>query len=112
VAAAAAGAATLFVAGAAQIGPPLAAVAVDLLLVVGGVLAVGRWSSRVGWSARHRLALAGGTLMSHVAFAVLQRSIVEIPLWLDLLGGCGRRAQILAGWSATAPLPPTEQEPL
>jgi hypothetical protein len=46
----------------------------------------------------------------HLAFAVAQRSLVEVPLWLDLLGDlifisgtvvlAGWRAGGLAGWRA------------
>ena len=104
VAAAAAGATLLFFAGAAQMGSALAVVAVYLVLVAWGVTAVRRWSARPGWSARHRLALAAGALVPHLAFAVAQRSLVEVPLWLDLLGdlifiSC-TAALVLAGWRA------------
>jgi hypothetical protein len=102
VAAAAVAAALLFVAGAAQIGSALAVVAVYLVVVAWGVTAVRRWSTRPGWSARHRLALAAGALVPHLAFAVAQRSLVEVPLWLDLLGDLifisGTVALVLAGW--------------
>jgi hypothetical protein len=104
VAAAAAGAALLFVAGAAQVGSALAVVAAYLVLVAGGVAAVRRWSACPGWSARHRLALAAGALVPHLAFAVAQRSLVEVPLWLDLLGDLifisATVALVLAGWRA------------
>ncbi len=106
VAAAAVGATLLFVAGTAQIGSALAVVAVYLVLVAGGMAAVRRWSARPGWSARHRLALAAGALVPHLAFAVVQRSLVEVPLWLDLLGDLifisGTLALLLAGWRATS----------
>jgi hypothetical protein len=40
----------------------------------------------------------------HLAFAVAQRSLVEVPLWLDLLGDLifisGTVALVLAGWRA------------
>jgi hypothetical protein len=104
VAAAAAGAALLFVAGAAQVGSALVVVAAYLVLVAGGVAAVRRWSACPGWSARHRLALAAGALVPHLAFAVAQRALVEVPLWLDLLGDLifisGTVALVLAGWRA------------
>jgi hypothetical protein len=104
VAAAAAGAALLFVAGAAQVGSALAVVAAYLVLAAWGVTAVRRWSARPGWSAHHRLALAAGALVPHLVFAVAQRSLVEVPLWLDLLGDLifisGTVALVLAGWRA------------
>lgn len=102
LAAASVGATVLFVAGAAQSGSALAVVAVYLVLVAWGVTAVRRWSARPGWSTRHRLALATGALVPHLAFAVAQRSLVEIPLWLDLLGDLifisGTVALVRAGW--------------
>jgi hypothetical protein len=104
VAAAAVGATLLFVAGAAQVGSALAVVAAYLVLVTWSVTAVRRWSARPGWSVRHRLALATGALVPHLAFAVVQRSLVEVPLWLDLLGDLifisGTTALVLAGWRA------------
>jgi hypothetical protein len=108
VAAAAFGASLLFVAGTAQMGSAPAVVAVYLILVAWGLTAVRRWSARPGWSARHRLALAAGALVPHLAFSVVQRSLVEVPLWLDLLGDLifisGTLALILAGWRAGGPV--------
>lgn len=104
VAAAAVGVTFLFVAGAVQVGSALAVVTVYLVLVASGVSAVRRWSARPGWSARHRLALAAGALVPHLAFAVAQRSLVEVPLWLDLFSDLifisGAVALVLAGWRA------------
>jgi hypothetical protein len=104
VAATAAGAAVLFVAGAAQVGSALAVVAAYIVLVAWGVTTVRRWSAGPGWTARHQLALAAGALVPHLAFAVAQRSLVEVPLWLDLLGDLifisGTVALVLAGWRA------------
>jgi len=103
-AAAAVSATLLFVAGAAQIGPAPAVVTVYLVLVAWGVTAVGRWSARSGWSPRHRLALAAGALVPHLAFAVAQRSLVEVPLWLNLLGDLifilGTTTLVMVGWRA------------
>ncbi|WP_338898602.1 hypothetical protein WBG99_25940 [Streptomyces sp. TG1A-60] len=102
--AAAVSATLLFVAGAAQVGPAPAVVTVYLVLVAWGVTAVRRWSARPGWSPRHRLALAAGALVPHLAFAVAQRSLVEVPLWLDLLGNLifisGTTTLVMAGWRA------------
>lgn len=104
LAAAAVGATLLFVAGAAQVGSALAVIAAYLVLVAWGVTAVRRWSAYPDWSARHRLALATGALAPHLGFAVAQRSLVEVPLWLDLLGDLifisGTVALVLAGWRA------------
>lgn len=102
VAAAGAVAAVLFFAGAAQVGSAHVVVAVYLVLVAWAVTAIRRWSARPGWSARHRLALAAGALAPHLGFAVIQRSLIEVPLWLDLLGDlifiAGTVALLLAGW--------------
>jgi hypothetical protein len=102
VAAAAVGVTLLFVAGAAQVGSALAVVTVYLVLVAWGVTAVRRWSACPGWSAHHCLALAAGALVPHLAFGVAQRSLVEVPLWLDLLGDlifiAGTIALVRAGW--------------
>jgi hypothetical protein len=104
VAATATVAAVLFVAGAAQVGSALAVVAAYIALVGWGVTTVRRWSACPGWSGSHRLALAAGALVPHLAFAVVQRSLVEVPLWLDLLGDLifisGTVALVLAGWRA------------
>jgi hypothetical protein len=102
VALAAIAATLLFVAGAAQVGSALVVVAAYLALVLSGVTAVRRWSTRPGWSPRHRLALAAGALVPHLAFALAQRSLVEVPVWLDLVGDllftAGAAALVLAGW--------------
>jgi hypothetical protein len=46
--------------------------------------------------------LVAGALVPHLAFAVAQRSLVEVPLWLDLLGDlifiAGTIALVRAGW--------------
>jgi hypothetical protein len=53
---------------------------------------------------RHRLALATGALVPHLASAAAQRPLVKVPLWLDLLGDltfiAGTVALVLAGWWA------------
>jgi hypothetical protein len=112
VAAAAVGATLVFVAGTAQIGSAPVVVALYLGLVAWGLTAVRRWSVRPGWSARHRLALATGALVPHLAFSVVQRSLVEVPLWLDLLGDLifisGTLALILAGRRAVSRARPLE----
>jgi hypothetical protein len=102
VAAAAGGVAVLFYAGAAQVGPPLATVTLYLVLIAGTATGLRRWSSRIGWSPRHRFALAVGALAPHLAFAMIQRSLVEVPLWVDVLGDLTFAGAVLAvvltGW--------------
>jgi hypothetical protein len=101
-----AAAATAFVAGAAQVGPAAVAVGVDLVLLVAVVVVVRRWSATRGWSARHRLALAAGALVPHVAFALVQRSLVEVPLAVDVVGdvvfGAGIAVVVVLGWRRLA----------
>lgn len=105
VAATAGGVALLFYAGAAQIGPPIATVTLYLILIAVAVTGLRRWTSRDGWSPRHHLALAAGALAPHLAFALLQTSLVEVPLWVDLLGDIAFAgvvlALLLAGWRST-----------
>jgi hypothetical protein len=110
VAGAAAGVMLLFVAGAAQVGPAPAVVAGYLVLGAWSVTALRRWAARPGWTARHRLALAAGALVPHLAFALAQRSLIEVPLWLDLTSDlvfiAGTAALVLAGWRAVSPASP------
>jgi hypothetical protein len=103
-------AATAFYATAAQVGPWAVTVALLLVLLVGAVVVIRRWSIAAGWSARHRLALAAGALVPHVAFAALQRSLVEVPLVVDLAGdavfGAGVTALVVLSWRRLAPAHP------
>lgn len=78
--------ATGFYASAGDLGPAWLTVAFLVVLGSGTAVFVARWSRRDGWEQPHRLALATGAVVPHVVFAFAQRSLVEVPLWLDLLG--------------------------
>ncbi|WP_431910372.1 hypothetical protein [Nonomuraea jabiensis] len=42
------------------------------------------WSAREGWDGRHRMALAGGALLTYAWHAFFSRPLVPSSLWLDL----------------------------
>ncbi|MFI5890257.1 hypothetical protein ACIA5D_09055 [Actinoplanes sp. NPDC051513] len=56
-----------------------AALAVPLLVVVlaGTAVAIYRWSARSGWDGRHRLAAAGGALLTYAWHSFLMHPVVE-----------------------------------
>ena len=102
----AAGGALVFVAGAAQAGPP--ALTLVAYAVVGSVLVVqvARWSRRGDWSRRHELALASGALGVHVAFALLQAPLVDVPTWVavggDVVFALGTAVVVTCAWRRVA----------
>jgi hypothetical protein len=102
----AAGCALVFVAGVVQAGPWVVTVGVYVALVAGGVVLVRRWSGRPGWSRRHVLALAAGGLGPHVGFSLVQRSLVDVPLAVDLAGdlvfGAAVVATVVVAWRSSA----------
>ena len=53
---------------------------------VAGPALVLRWSRRTGWGARHRLALAGGALLTYVWAGFAQARTLDIPHRTALLG--------------------------
>jgi hypothetical protein len=83
---AAAVAAVGFVAGAAQTGPPAVTLVGYAGLGVAAAVVLRHWVRRPGWGPRHRLALATGLLVPHIAFAFAQAPLVDVPIAVDLGG--------------------------
>jgi hypothetical protein len=82
-------------------------VALNIVLLALLALAIARWSRRLGWGAAHRLALAGGALLTRVWFAFLVEPLGEVALYdklihntlfalgaLALLGAAARAASV------------------
>jgi hypothetical protein len=55
-------------------------VAVSGVLMLGLAVTAARWSRRVGWGDTHRLALAGGALLTHVWIAFLVEPLGDVAL--------------------------------
>ena len=72
-------AATVFMAGTAQAGPPALTVGGYLLLFAVVTVVLVHCARRPGWGPRHRLALATGALVPHVGFALLVPPLVDVP---------------------------------
>ncbi len=52
------------------------AVGAYLLLDLMAIMATSRWSRRMGWNGRHRLALAGGAALTYAWHAFLQPPVI------------------------------------
>ncbi|KAF5049572.1 hypothetical protein DSECCO2_438510 [anaerobic digester metagenome] len=61
-------------------------VALFLLLDAAVIAAVLSWSGRQGWGDRHRLALAGGALLTYAWYAFPQPSVFLGNSAIDLIG--------------------------
>ena len=96
-----------FVAGAAQAGPVLVTLFGYAVLFAGVAVCISRWSHSDGWDARHRLALATGVLVPHVAFALLQPTLVDVPTWVgvggDLIFAATLTVFVVIAWSRARP---------
>ncbi|WP_433499645.1 hypothetical protein ACQP1K_04790 [Sphaerimonospora sp. CA-214678] len=66
--------------------PAPALVAAYLALVAAVVTGVAHWSRREGWGERHRLALAGGALLTYTWRGFVQPPVVEASAAVDLAG--------------------------
>jgi hypothetical protein len=60
-------------------------VALSSMLLAGLAIMVARWSQRVGWGAAHRLALAGGALLTRVWLAFLVEPLGDVALYDKLI---------------------------
>jgi len=58
----------------------------DLVLYLGVGALVWRWSGRAGWGDRHRLALAGGALLTYAWRAFPQQPVVGATGVVDVIG--------------------------
>jgi hypothetical protein len=66
--------------------PPWLLVGLVALLAVGTSAAVVAWSRRRGWGEAHRLALAGGALLTYAWAALPQRPVLPADPTVDLIG--------------------------
>jgi hypothetical protein len=72
-------------------------------LLIAGSLLVWNWSRRVGWSERHRLAVASGLLLVYVWYAFVQvPSVGDTTPLIDTIGnvvfGIGALILLLVAW--------------
>jgi hypothetical protein len=82
-------------------------VAAGWFLLVGGVGAlVLRWSRRRDWGEQHRLALAGGALLTYVWLGFQQSTFLDVSRSIALLGnvvfGAGAIGLLVLAWKAVA----------
>jgi hypothetical protein len=66
--------------------PGWAGVAIALALVAAVTILVLRWSRRKGWDAAHRLALAGGALLTYAWIGFPMAPLDESSHTVDLIG--------------------------
>jgi hypothetical protein len=66
--------------------PTWVVVAVYLVLFAAVTVLVLRWSARTGWGDAHRLALAGGALMTYAWHAFVQTPLLPVSRTVDLVG--------------------------
>jgi hypothetical protein len=60
-------------------------VVLNIVLLAALAIMTSRWSAREGWGAAHRLALAGGALLTRVWFAFLVEPLGEVALYDKLI---------------------------
>jgi hypothetical protein len=65
--------------------PTWAVITLDLVLYGGMLLAVSRWSSRLGWGRRHRVALGTGALLTYAWHSFVTRPVVPASPGLSLV---------------------------
>ncbi|MCC6453658.1 MAG: hypothetical protein IT328_01820 [Caldilineaceae bacterium] len=83
--------------------PAILTVAGMLGLLIAGSLLVWNWSRRVGWSERHRLAVASGLLLVYVWYAFVQvPSVGDTTPFVDTIGnvvfGIGALILLFVAW--------------
>ena len=66
--------------------PGWAGVGIALALIAASTVLVLRWSGREGWGAAHRLALAGGALLTYAWIGFPMVPLDESPGTVDLIG--------------------------
>jgi hypothetical protein len=73
------------------------AIAAWAALATGAALLLARCSDRPGWGRAHRLAVAGGTLLTYVWVAFINASAAGIPLAVGVAGSiiCGISAIVI-----------------
>jgi hypothetical protein len=83
---------------------PWLVVGAGLLLAGGAVALATRWSHRRDWGAAHRLALAGGALLTYVWLGFTQGQAMSVPHTTAVIGPIilGAAAVILLGLAARA----------
>jgi hypothetical protein len=76
--------------------PAAASVTAMLAALAALAAATARWSHRLGWSERHRLAVAGGLLLTYAWYGFVQKpSVGHVSPQVDLLGNAALTAAAL-----------------